>query len=285
MDELVEEDKSFLISKDEMLAIMSNSFHVMALRYGMERLKNLHDENGWTLAHYVFKASQDLSIDTGVHFLQFFIEYGFDLNKPAFNSKGYFFTSMENVLSRESNRYLLDNHTLLKKHFSHLNNLNSDVQLIDYYYLGNPTSLHLLPFFFERVIEYNMDKYYYNEKTNQKMKILDYAYYLYESLEMEKVQDNLGFTPFLYSLHLNCNNYANYFLNKKSRILNQQLLSKTNEVKWLLKDKMSSLSVDLIEQLDEEIEILNIEKEKHNFEKIIELNDSMKEKSLKNNKI
>lgn len=254
----IEVEKEFLISREEMLAIMSNSFHAMALRYGMQQLKNLHDENGWTLAHYVFKASQDLSSHIAINFLQNFIEYGFDLNKPAINNKGYFFSKKQAT------------HHEYDKHFEHLNSLTSTLQTTEHYYLGNPTALHLLPFFFEQLIKYTSDNLdYYDEKTKTNMKILDYAYHMYETLEIDKTQDNLGFTPFLYSLHLNCDNYANYFLNKKSRILNENLLGKINEVKLLIKDKMSALSIDLIEQLDEEEDVLKIEKEKNYFEQTI----------------
>jgi hypothetical protein len=266
MSTSMELNNEFLISKDEMLAIMSNSFHVMALRYGLHRLKNLHDENGWTLAHYVFKASQDLSSHIAINFLQNFIEHGFDLNKPAINNKGYLFSSNLN-LNHEAQQKVADN---LNKHFNHLNALSSNLEVIDFYYLGNPTALHLLPFFFEHIIKYTSDNIdYYDEKTKKKMKILDYAYYIYETLEIDKTQDNFGFTPFLYSLHLNCDNYANYFLNKKSRILNENLLTKINEVKLLIRDKMSALSIDLIEQLDEEEELLNIEREKTHLERSI----------------
>lgn len=251
------EHNEFLVTKDEMLSIMSNSFHVMALRYGMDKLKKLHDENGWTLPHYVFKAAQDLSNNIGLDFLQHFIEYSFDLNKPAFNNKGYIFTATEDIINRESNKYMIES---FQKHFNHLNGLSSQVKTIEYYYLGNPTAIHLIPFFFESIIKHNV-------------KALDYAYHIYESLQIEEIQDNLGFTPFLYSLHLNCDNYANYFLNKKSHILNQALLPKLNEVKLLIRDKMSALSIDLIEQLDEEAELLNIEKEKSYLNKVLSINE------------
>lgn len=233
------------LSQKEMIKWIRTPIHLLLLIYDVDDINSTKDESGWNYLHYLFSLSTS-----------FYNEINEDHSEIILNELKIALQDQ----SKDSINYIYEKHQSgkeVKAQFDYKINLETENQIeinpvvVNSYYIGNPTPLHLLPFY------HSAQKTRFNNANigNANMS-LPLEKNLLEKIPEEYwlTSDSVGMTPFVYALQYNLNHFIMWYLEKEIPILNDKLNNKFDTFTRWINNKSNGYNKDLFNKVKARIE-------------------------------
>jgi hypothetical protein len=232
------------LSQKEMIKWIRTPIHLLLLIYDVDDINSTKDESGWNYLHYLFSLSTS-----------FYHEINEDHSEIILNELKIALQEQ----SKDSINYVYEKHQSgkeIKAQFDYKVNLEAENQIdihpvvVNSYYIGNPTPLHLLPFY------HSAQKTRFSNSNVGSSSNLPLERNLLEKIpeELWLTSDSVGMTPFVYALQYNLNHFIMWYLEKDIPILNDKLNHKFDTFMRWINNKSNGYNKELFSKVKARIE-------------------------------
>ena len=257
------------LSQKEMIKWIRTPIHLLLLVHDVDDINSTKDESGWNYLHYLFSLSTTFYNAINEEHSSIILN---ELNRALKEQ------------SKDTINYIYERQQRGKEVVSHFDskvNLESEAQydiqavMVNSYYVGNPTPLHLLPFY------HTAQKSRFNNSNAGSNSPIPLEKNLLEKIPENfwLTPDSVGMTPFVYALQYNLNHFIMWYLDHDIPILNDKLNYKLDTFMRWINNKTNGYNKDLFSKIKAKIEkerlseslsdsLFNDDKEIHQIKKI-----------------